>query len=39
MNVLIVFAHPESKSLNGSLKNLAESVLTQQGHSVRVSDL
>jgi len=32
MNVLIVFAHPESKSLNGSLKDLAVSVLSQQGH-------
>jgi len=33
----IVFAHPESKSLNGSLKDLAVSVLSQQGHTVQVS--
>ncbi len=39
MNVLIILAHPESKSLNGSLKDLAVSVLTQQGHNVGVSDL
>lgn len=39
MNVLIVLAHPESKSLNGSLKDLAASVLSQQGHTVQVSDL
>lgn len=39
MNVLIVFAHPESKSLNGSLKDLAVSVLSQQGHTVQVSAL
>jgi NAD(P)H dehydrogenase (quinone) len=39
MNVLIVLAHPEPKSLNGSLKDLAVSVLTNQGHEVQVSDL
>lgn len=39
MNVLIVFAHPEPKSLNGSLKDLAVTVLSQQGHTVQVSAL
>ncbi len=38
-NVLIVFAHPEPKSLNGSLKNVAVERLTANGHSVVVSDL
>lgn len=37
--ILIILAHPESKWLNGSLKDLAVSVLTQQGHTVRVCDL
>ncbi len=39
MNVLIVYAHPEPKSLSASLKNLAVNVLTEAGHSVQVSDL
>lgn len=39
MNVHIVYAHPEPKSLNGSLKNLAVETLISQGHEVRVSDL
>ncbi len=39
MNVLIVLAHPEPKSLNGSLKNLAEETLKAEGHEVKVSDL
>jgi NAD(P)H dehydrogenase (quinone) len=39
MNVLIVYAHPEAKSLTASLKDLAVEVLTSAGHSVRVSDL
>ncbi|AGC47000.1 NAD(P)H oxidoreductase [Myxococcus stipitatus DSM 14675] len=39
MNVLIVYAHPEPRSLNGSLKDLAVSHLTSLGHEVRVSDL
>ena len=39
MNVLIVFAHPESESLNGSLKELAVDVLNDEGHQVQVSDL
>lgn len=39
MNVLIVYAHPEPKSFNGALKDLAVRVLTEQGHQVQVSDL
>nr|WP_042187440.1 NAD(P)H-dependent oxidoreductase [Kibdelosporangium sp. MJ126-NF4]CEL18091.1 NAD(P)H oxidoreductase YRKL @ Putative NADPH-quinone reductase (modulator of drug activity B) @ Flavodoxin 2 [Kibdelosporangium sp. MJ126-NF4]CTQ90680.1 NAD(P)H oxidoreductase YRKL (EC 1.6.99.-) @ Putative NADPH-quinone reductase (modulator of drug activity B) @ Flavodoxin 2 [Kibdelosporangium sp. MJ126-NF4] len=39
MKTLIVHAHPESKSLNGSLKDLAVSTLEATGHEVRVSDL
>lgn len=39
MNVLIVFAHPEPESLNGSLKDLAVDTLKQEGHPVQVSDL
>lgn len=39
MNVLIVYAHPEPRSLNGSLKTFAVHRLQQQGHEVRVSDL
>ncbi|MFC7964201.1 NAD(P)H-dependent oxidoreductase [Streptomyces cinereoruber] len=39
MKTLIVHAHPEPKSLNGSLKDLAVSTLSDAGHEVRVSDL
>lgn len=39
MKVLIVYAHPEPRSLNGSLKNLAVKVLQDEGHEVIVSDL
>jgi len=39
MNVLIVCAHPEPQSLNGSLKTVAVAHLQQQGHQVKVSDL
>lgn len=39
MNVLVVFAHPEPKSLNGSLKEVAVDTLTDEGHQVQVSDL
>lgn len=39
MNVLIVYAHPEPKSFNGALKDLAVSELTALGHLVKVSDL
>ncbi|MFG2111199.1 NAD(P)H-dependent oxidoreductase [Streptomyces sp. NPDC048718] len=39
MKTLIVHAHPEPTSLNGSLKDLAVSTLENAGHEVRVSDL
>ncbi len=39
MNVLIVYAHPEPESLNGSLKNFTVERLEKAGHVVRVSDL
>ncbi len=39
MNVLIVYAHPEPRSLNGSLKDFAVNHLQQAGHQVQVSDL
>lgn len=39
MKTLIVYAHPEPTSLNGSLKDLAVSTLESAGHEVQVSDL
>ena len=39
MKTLIVHAHPEPESLNGSLKDLAVATLETAGHQVRVSDL
>jgi NAD(P)H dehydrogenase (quinone) len=40
VNVLIVFAHPEPKSLNGALKDVAVSALKEEeGNEVKVSDL
>jgi NAD(P)H dehydrogenase (quinone) len=39
MKVLLVFAHPETRSLNGALRDVAISELEAQGHEVRVSDL
>ncbi|WP_282783704.1 NAD(P)H-dependent oxidoreductase [Nocardia sp. CC201C] len=39
MNTLIVHAHPEPRSLNGALTDVAVSTLTEAGHDVRVSDL
>jgi NAD(P)H dehydrogenase (quinone) len=39
MNVLLVYAHPEPRSLNGALKNFAVQRLQAAGHSVQVSDL
>lgn len=38
-NVLIILAHPEPKSLNHSLVQLAQDTLTDLGHRVQVSDL
>ncbi|QJF52585.1 NAD(P)H-dependent oxidoreductase [Roseobacter ponti] len=39
MNVLIVHAHPESKSFNGAMTAVAHRTLSTQGHTVTVSDL
>ncbi len=39
MNVLIVFAHPEPRSLSAALRHVAVRQLRDQGHEVRVSDL
>lgn len=39
MKVLLVFAHPEPRSLNGALREVAVRELEAQGHQVRVSDL
>jgi NAD(P)H dehydrogenase (quinone) len=39
MKVFIVYAHPEPKSLNGSLCRAAVDELQAQGHEVQVSDL
>lgn len=39
MKVLVVFAHPEPKSLNGALKDVAAQTLKNNGHQLKVSDL
>ncbi|WP_445178803.1 NAD(P)H-dependent oxidoreductase [Pseudomonas sp. McL0111] len=39
MNVLLVYAHPEPKSLNGALKDFTVQRLQAAGHTVQVSDL
>ncbi|MGK6316862.1 NAD(P)H-dependent oxidoreductase [Neorhizobium sp. DT-125] len=39
MRVLFVFAHPEPRSLNAALRDVAIEELTSQGHEVLVSDL
>jgi len=39
VNILIVYAHPEPKSFNGAMKDLALETLTRAGHEVVVSDL
>ena len=39
MNVLMIYAHPESHSLNGALNKFAVSHLENAGHHVQVSDL
>jgi NAD(P)H dehydrogenase (quinone) len=38
-NVLIVYAHPEPRSFNGSLLRVAKQALAAGGHTVRISDL
>lgn len=37
--ILLVFAHPEQRSLNGVLRDVAVRELEAQGHEVKVSDL
>ena len=39
MKVLFVFAHPEPRSLNGALRDVAIRELETQGNEVRMSDL
>lgn len=39
MNVLIVFAHPEPRSLSAALRDAAIAELNAAGHEVQVSDL
>ena len=39
MNVLIVYAHPEPRSLNGALRDFTVQRLRRAGHDVLVSDL
>ena len=39
MKVLIVFAHPDSRSLNASMRDVCVDELVRQGHAVEVSDL
>lgn len=39
MNVLIIYAHPERRSLNGALNDFAVQRLRDNGHAVQVSDL
>ena len=39
MKVFLVYAHPEPRSLNGSLKDFAVATLRAAGHDVIVSDL
>ncbi|TWB52700.1 NAD(P)H-dependent oxidoreductase [Nitrospirillum viridazoti] len=39
MNILLVFAHPDPRSLNGALRDVAVAELQAQGHTVQVSDL
>ena len=39
MNVFIVFAHPDPRSLNGAFRDVAVAELRAQGHAVQVSDL
>jgi NAD(P)H dehydrogenase (quinone) len=39
MNILLVYAHPEPKSLNGALRDFTIERLQAAGHAVEVSDL
>jgi NAD(P)H dehydrogenase (quinone) len=39
MNVLLVYAHPEPRSLNGSIRDFTVERFVRAGHTVEVSDL
>ncbi|NWO55447.1 NAD(P)H-dependent oxidoreductase [Chromohalobacter israelensis] len=39
MNILIVHSHPEPRSFNAALTDIAMTSLTREGHEVHVSDL
>jgi NAD(P)H dehydrogenase (quinone) len=39
VNVLLVYAHPEPRSLNGSMRDFMADRFVRAGHSVEVSDL
>jgi NAD(P)H dehydrogenase (quinone) len=39
MNVLLVYAHPEPRSLNGTMRDFIVNRLRGEGHDVKVSDL
>ena len=39
MNILYIYAHPEPRSFNGSLKDVAMVTLAKNGHAVKVSNL
>lgn len=39
MNVLLVYAHPEPRSLNAAFRDVAVEALLAQGHNVQISDL
>lgn len=39
VNIFIVYCHPEPKSLNGALKDLAVKTLKENGHKIKISDL
>src|SRR5437868_1294823 len=38
-NVLLVYAHPDPRSFNGGMLEVAKQVFSAGGHEVRVSDL
>jgi len=39
MNIFIVYCHPEPKSLNGALKDMAVMTLKENRHQIKISDL
>ena len=39
MKVLLVFAHPDQRSINAALRDVAVDTLEREGHEVQVSDL